>query len=111
VSSNDTWSVHYRPTPRAREGFLRIASQIADHFGRVVADRVADDLVHAFELLERNPGAGHRRDDLTHNCQVLFWHVGPTLIAYRLASDGVHVLFVERAEVDWERMLAESYDP
>jgi hypothetical protein len=36
---------------------------------------------------------------------VLFWSVAPTLIAYRRRGDGVEVLFIERAERDWRRLL------
>ena len=98
-------TARYRLTPRAREGLLGIASHVVDRFGRVVAERVVDDLIRAFELLAENPGVGHRREDLTRDPRVLFWPVGPTLIAYRRASDGVQVLLVERAELDWEEIM------
>lgn len=103
-------TARYRLTPRAREGFHRIAFYVEENFGSVVAERVVGDLVHAFELLAKNSGAGHRRDDLTSDTRVLFWPVGPTLIAYRPAPEGVQVLFVERGEVDWERIMRESIE-
>ncbi len=73
----------YRLTPKAREGFLRIAFYVEERFGREVAERVVTDLENGFELLARNPDIGHRREDLTRDERVLFWSVGPTLIAYR----------------------------
>jgi hypothetical protein len=36
--------------------------------------------------------------------------VGPTLIAYRPNPEWVEVLFVERCEVDWERILGEGLE-
>lgn len=58
-------TARYRLTPRAREGFLRIALHVDETFGPVVAMRVVDDLERAFELLAQNPRAGHRRKDLS----------------------------------------------
>lgn len=73
-----------------------------------MCDRVVDDLQSAFQRLAEHPDIGHRREDLTNEEQVLFWLVGPTLIAYRHLTDMVEVLFVERAEFDWERMFEEG---
>jgi len=95
----------YRLTPRAREGFLRMAFHVEEHFGPKVADRVVQELEAAFEQLAANPRIGHRREDLTRDARVLFWSVGPTLMAYRAQSKWVEILFVERGELDWERML------
>lgn len=74
-------------------------------FGPNVADEVLDLLVRAFELLTRFPGAGHRREDLTDDDRILFWSVGPTLIAYRRARDGIDVLAIDRADFDWRETL------
>lgn len=100
-------TARYRLTPRAGEGLLRIALHVDETFGNEVAVRVVDDLERAFELLAQNPGAGHRRKDLTPDDRILFWSVGPTLIAYRAKRGNVDVLFVERGEVDWQRLLEE----
>ena len=99
----------YRLTPKAREGFRDILEYLDKRFGAQVAERVLDRLVAAFEFLAERPGTGHRREDLTQDERVLFWSVGLTLIAYRPGSrDPVEILFVERAERDWERLLEED---
>ena len=95
----------YRLTPKARDGFRRIVSYVEERFGLEVADRVIGQLERSFEQLAANPGIGHRREDLTQDGRVLFWSVGPTLMAYRLHPDWVEILFVERGDLDWERML------
>lgn len=95
----------YRLTPRAAEGFRRVAHYVDEHFGSVVAERVVDELERAFEQLAANPGMGHRREDLTADEEVRFWSAGPTLIAYRERPERLEVLFVERGELDWERLL------
>jgi len=46
------------------------------------ADRVTARLLDSFEALARNPGMGHRWEDLT-NHPILFWPVLNYLIIYR----------------------------
>lgn len=100
----------YRLTPKAREGFHRIVIYVEENFGLEVADRVVTDLGKAFELLAANPDVGHHREDLTRDEHVLFWSVGPTLIAYRSCPEWIEILFVERGELDWERMLTKHLE-
>ena len=97
----------YGLTPRARDGIARIAAYVERNFGVLVADRVLVDFTTAFESLSANAGLGHRREDLTDDHRVRFWSVGPTLIAYRDAGDGIEVLFVEPAARDWEQLIRE----
>ena len=97
-----------RLTSKAREGLHHILEQVDARFGAPIAERVLDRLVDAFELLAANPNAGHRREDLTHDDRIRFWSVGPTLFAYRTgALDCIEILFIERGERDWERILEE----
>lgn len=100
----------YRLTPRAAEGFRSIAHYVDEHFGSAVAERVVNELEQAFESLAANPGLGHRREDLTTDAEVRFTSVGPTLIAYRERPGGLEVLFVERGELDWQRLLGEHLE-
>ena len=81
-----------------------------ERFGPEVADRVVQELETAFEQLAANPDIGHRREDLTPDDRVLFWSVGPTLVAYRAQPEWVEILFVERGELDWERLLTRGSD-
>jgi len=71
---------------------------------------VIADLGEAFERLAANPSIGHRREDLTRDGRVLFWSVGPTLLAYRSNPEWVEILFVERGDLDWERKLSDSQE-
>ena len=43
------------------------------------ADRLIAQIFEAFEAIARNPGMGHKREDLT-KFPVLFWPVGDYLI-------------------------------
>lgn len=95
----------YRLSPEARIGLYRTIASVEARFGPTVADEVLDLLARAFELLARFPRAGHRREDLTDDDRILFWSVGPTLIAYRRARDGIDVLAIDRADFDWRDAL------
>lgn len=99
----------YRLTPQARIGLRNILEYVEGRFGAGVAERVLDELEAAFERLAESPGIGHVREDITNNEQVLFWSVRPTLIAYRSVENVIDVLFVERGERDWERMLEDEF--
>jgi len=99
----------YKLTPQARIGFRNILEYVEDRFGVRVAERILDKLEAAFELLAESPGIGHVREGITSNEKVRFWSVGPTLIAYRLMDGLVEILFVERGERDWERLLEKDF--
>lgn len=103
-------TVPYRLTPKAMDGFLRIASYVDERFGIEVAERVITDLERAFDQLAKSPGIGHRRTDLTRDERILFWPVGPTLVAYRSSPECLEILFVERGDLDWERMLTDRLE-
>ena len=95
----------YRLAPRARDGLLRIALYVEARFGVEAADRVLDDIEHAFLRLAKQPGLGHHREDLTSDSAIRFWSVGPSVIAYRASKGSIEILFVERGELDWEDLL------
>ena len=101
-------SAAYRLTPEARDGFQRIACDAEERFGPEVADKVVEAIETAFERLTSNPAIGHSREDLTQDERIRFWSVGPTLLAYRTQPKWVEIVFVERGEMDWERMLIKS---
>ncbi len=63
------------------------------------ADRWDTRLRQAFDLLGRNPGAGHTRKDLTDEA-VLFWPVGRYLVIYRPNQLGAEILAVTQGSRD-----------
>jgi plasmid stabilization system protein ParE len=63
------------------------------------ADRWIDKLFDAFDKLTRNPGMGHKREDLTAY-PVLFWPVGAYLILYRLQNEFVEIVAVTQGARD-----------
>ena len=63
------------------------------------ADRLIAELFDAFESLARNPGIGHKREDLT-KLPVLFWPVGNFLIIYRAEGSLVEIVAVVHGKRD-----------
>jgi plasmid stabilization system protein ParE len=57
------------------------------------ADHWIGKLFDAFDALARNPGMGHKRDDLT-DYPVLFWPVGAYLILYRIRREFIEIVAV-----------------
>ena len=63
------------------------------------ADRLIAGFFEAFEALARNPGMGHKREDLAQ-LPVLFWPVGNYLIIYRAAGRLVEIVAIVHARRD-----------
>ncbi len=63
------------------------------------ADGWIAKLFEAFETLGRNPGIGHKREDLT-DFPVLFWPVGSYLVIYRAQRSPVEIVAVTRGSRD-----------
>jgi len=63
------------------------------------ADRWIGKLFDAFEALARNPGMGHKREDLTAY-PILFWPVGAYLILYRVQSERIEIVAVTQRARD-----------
>jgi plasmid stabilization system protein ParE len=63
------------------------------------ADRLIAEIFEAFEALGRNPGIGHKREDLTR-FPVLFWPVGNYLVIYRTAGRLVEIVAIVHGKRD-----------
>ena len=63
------------------------------------ADRCVGKLFDAFDALARNPGMGHKREDLTAY-PILFWPVGAYLILYRAQQEFIEIVAVTQGARD-----------
>ena len=74
-------------SPEAEEDIFEIWSYLANEVNVEFADQIESNLFDAFALLSRNPGLGHKRQDLTR-IPVLFYRVFPYqyMIIYRLKT-------------------------
>lgn len=63
------------------------------------ADQWIHELFSAFELLAKNSGIGHKREDLT-SFPILFWPVGAYLIIYRRQETFIEIVAVTQGARD-----------
>jgi toxin ParE1/3/4 len=63
------------------------------------ADGWIGKLFDAFEALARNPGIGHKRNDLT-DYPVLFWPVPSSLILYPVQAERIEFVAVTQGSRD-----------
>jgi antitoxin ParD1/3/4/toxin ParE1/3/4 len=70
------------------------------------ADRQITEIFEAFEALARNPGMGHKREDLT-NFPVLFWPVGNYLVIYRATGSLAEIVAIVHGKRDIPVFLRE----
>jgi plasmid stabilization system protein ParE len=63
------------------------------------ADRWIAKLFDAFETIERTPGMGHKREDLTA-FPVLFWPVGAYLVIYRFQREHLDIVAITQGARD-----------
>jgi toxin ParE1/3/4 len=76
--------------PRARQDFVDILRYTAETWGTRQLEVYRDKLDAALQVIGRDPGRGHRRDDLppTH----LVFPVGSHVIVYRVSGDRIGVV-------------------
>jgi plasmid stabilization system protein ParE len=82
----------FRLSPEAANDIEEIWRHIADD-NIEAARRVRMELLHACRHLARNPGIGHRRQDLTTR-PVRFWPVYSYLIVYREGGKPLEIVRV-----------------
>ena len=90
-------------TPRAKQDVNDIWDYIAND-NIEAADRVLDALVNAMIKLAKNPGMGHRRDELT-DTRHRFLLVYSYLIVYRHETKPLQIIRVLHAARDVQSIL------
>jgi toxin ParE1/3/4 len=95
-------------SPESEDDLFEIWLYFVENPDIQLAERVETALFERFALLARNPGLGHKRQDLTA-AAVLFYRVFPYqyLIVYRRASIGIEIVAVLHGKRDVERTLME----
>ena len=93
----------YVLTRTAEEDLEHTWDAVAERFGFDVADRVVDDMEHAFELLAAHPEIGRLREDLSPD-PYRFWPVGPSLVVYRADARPIQIIHIGRGR-EWARLL------
>ena len=63
----------YILAPAAQEDLVAIRDYYLEQAGDRIARHLLVEFVAAFRLIARNPGIGHKREDLAESRSVLFW--------------------------------------
>lgn len=68
-------------------------------------DEIIVEFVEAFRALARNPGIGHKREDLAESRPILFWPLRDYLIVYRPHTRPVEIVVVARGSRDFAKII------
>ena len=92
-------------SPEAEEDIFEIWTYLANEANVEFADQIESNLFDAFALLSRNPGLGHKRQDLT-SIPVLFYRAFPFqyMIIYRLKTP-LEIVALLHAKRNMKRIL------
>lgn len=90
-------------TKPAERDLDQIKRYLVERAGTRIARRVLKDIRRAADLLGKEPGAGHSREDLT-NRPVRFWPVYSYLIVYDPETKPIQILRVLHGMRDVEEI-------
>ena len=96
----------YVLTPSAQQDLVRIRDYYLEEAGYRVARQMLVEFVEAFRFLARNPGAGHKREDLAEDRPVLFWPMRDYLILYRPGTIPLQIITIARGSQDIPRIIS-----
>jgi plasmid stabilization system protein ParE len=97
----------YILAPTAQEDLIAIRDYYLAEAGPGIARQMLIEFVTAFRKIGRNPGLGHKREDLAGNRAVLFWPVRDFLIVYRTGAK-VEIVAVAHGRRDVARIVDRS---
>ena len=61
--------------------------------------------VEAFRFLALTPGAGHKREDLAEDRQILFWPMRDYLILYKPDTSPLQIITIARGSQDVAKII------
>jgi plasmid stabilization system protein ParE len=96
----------YILVPEAQEDLVAIRDYYLQEAGFRVARQMLVEFVEAFRTLARNPGVGHRREDLAELRPVLFWPMRDYLIVDRSGRNPVKIVMIVHGSRDVASIIA-----
>lgn len=96
----------YVLTPTAQQDLVRIRDYYVEEVGPRVARQMLVEFVEAFRLLTRNPGVGHKREDLAEDRPVLFWPMRDYLVLYKPGTAPLQIITIARGSQDIPRIIS-----
>lgn len=95
----------YRLSVPAQEDLNGIFDYYFEEAGFRVARKMAVEFVEAFRAIGRNPGIGHKRQDLAGNRPLLFWPMKDYLILYRTLGGSIEIAMIVHGSRDVARLI------
>jgi plasmid stabilization system protein ParE len=89
----------------AQEDLAGILSYYSEEAGYRISRKMAVEFVAAFRKIAKNPGIGHRREDLVESRAILFWLVRDFLILYRTSEVSVEIVMIARSSRDIAQLV------
>jgi plasmid stabilization system protein ParE len=96
----------YILAPPAQEDLVAIRDYYLKEAGFRIARQMLVEFVEALRAIARNPGLGHRREDLAESRPVLFWPVRDYLIVYRSGTNPLEIVMIARGSRDVARIIS-----
>ena len=96
----------YILAPFAQQDLAHIRDYYLQEAGYRTARRMMTEFVEAFQSLAKNPGIGHKREDLVQARPVLFWRVRDFLVVYRAMPGRVEIVTLVHGNRDVASLLA-----
>jgi plasmid stabilization system protein ParE len=94
----------YRLSREAFEDLREIRDYLREEASATLANRMLDELSAGFRFLNRNPGVGHTRHDLT-SLPVKFWRVHSYSVVYSPEKGGIEIVRVLHGSRDVASIL------
>jgi plasmid stabilization system protein ParE len=95
----------YILAPTAREDLVAIRDYYLNEAGSRIARQMVVEFVEAFRAIARNPGIGHKREDLAEDRPVLVFTMRDYLIVYRTAVKPVEIVMIARGSQDLAKIV------
>jgi toxin ParE1/3/4 len=90
----------YVLTPTAQDDLIAIRHYYLEEAGHRIARQILAEFVEAFKFLSRTPAAGHKREDLAEDREVLFWPMRDYLIIYEKDTSPLRIVMIARGSRD-----------
>jgi plasmid stabilization system protein ParE len=95
----------YILAPVAQKDLINIRDHYLEEAGPRIARQMLLEFVTAFRKLARDPGIGHKRQDLVDDRPVLFWAVRDYLIVYKAQSKPLEIVTIIHGSRDISAVL------
>lgn len=97
----------FRLSPEAQSDLEAMRRYLTRKGGPMLARHVLGEIRHALRFIAENPGAGHKREDLTDE-MVKFWPVFSYLIVYEPSMRPIGIVRIIHGAQDVETMFSEK---